>query len=203
MMNLGTQRRMAAQILKCGESRVWMSPEAAEKIKQAITRRDVRGLIKDGLVRKIPRKKSDRTGPRLRMLQAAKGRGGGAGSRKGATGGRAGKKERWLKIIRPQRSLLKSLRSEKKMLKDYGSVYRQAKGGAFRSRHHLLSHLEERKLASVSVSEYEAAEKARKTEMKKRTKEALRKRYGKIFAENGAKPSEKKQGRKEIGNAQS
>ena len=47
-----TQRRLAADILKCGESRIWMEPSAGEKIKRAITRNDVRGLIADDLIRK-------------------------------------------------------------------------------------------------------------------------------------------------------
>jgi large subunit ribosomal protein L19e len=189
-MNLSTQRKLSAKILKCGESRVWMSPDAGEKIKQAITRRDVRGLIKDGLVRRLPEKKSNRFGPKSRMIQAAKGRRSGHGSRKGATGARARKKEKWLKIIRPQRSLLKSLKNEGKLLKGgmgtagfhYGMLYKQIKGGMFRSKHHLMSHLEEHKLANVKLSEFEAAEKARKAESKKRMKEALKKRYEKISA---------------------
>ncbi len=181
-MNLSTQKKISAKILKCGESRVWMSPDAGEKIKQAITRRDVRGLIKDGLVRKLPEKKSNRLGPKSRMIQTAKGRRSGYGSRKGAIGARARKKEKWLKIIRPQRSLLKSLKKEKKLLKNYGTLYKQIKGGMFRSKHHLMSHLEEHKLANIKLSEFEAAEKARKTESKKRMKESLKKRYEKISA---------------------
>lgn len=179
---------MAADIMKCGETRVWMSPEAGEKIKQAITRKDVRGLIKDGLVRKVPAKKSLRAGPRARKLQESKGRRSGAGSRKGALGARAGKKEKWLKIVRPQRKLLSDLRKEGKILKggigtagsNYGTLYSQIKGNMFRSKHHLISHLEEHKLADVSVSEFEKAEKARKDEMKKQKKLVLKKAAEKI-----------------------
>lgn len=198
-MNLSIQRRMAAEILKCGESRVWMSPEAAGKIRQAITRKDVRGLVKDGLVRKVPEKKSPRTGPRTRMVQAAKGRRGGPGSRKGAAGARARKKGKWLKIVRPQRNLLKSLKKEGRLLKggvgtagsDYGTLYSQIKGGMFRSKHHLISHLEEHNLADVSVSEFEKSEKARKTEAKKIMKEALKKKHEKISASAAKIPEQK------------
>ena len=38
-MNL--QRKLAAKVLKCGENRVWIDPKN-EKVKQAITRRDIR-----------------------------------------------------------------------------------------------------------------------------------------------------------------
>lgn len=185
-MNLNMQKRIASEILKCGQSRVWINPASQEKVGHAITRRDVRGLIKDGLVRKLPEKKSLRTGPRFRMIQKAKGRRSNAGSRKGAIGARSRKKERWLKIIRPQRKLIRELKKEGRLLKggigktaggirsipqlergsDYGILYRQVKGGAFRSKRHLVSHLEEHKLAKITLSEFEAKEKARKAETK-------------------------------------
>lgn len=189
IMNLNTQRRIAAEIMKCGESRVWMSPAAQEKISRAITRRDVRGLVKDGLVRKLPEKKSLRLGPKARMIQESKGRRSGSGSRKGAFGARAGKKEKWLRTVRPQRILLKSLRKEGKMQKkgdgitsgsSYGKIYSQIKGGMFRSKHHLISHLEEHKLAKISVSEYEAAEKARNVERRKQLKALLKRKEEKL-----------------------
>jgi len=165
-----------------------MSPAAQEKISHAITRRDVRGLVKDGLVRKLPEKKSLRLGPKARAIQESKGRRSGSGSRKGAFGARAGKKERWLRTVRPQRVLLKSLREEGKMQKaegttavsGYGKIYSQIKGGMFRSKHHLLSHLEEHKLAKVSVSEYEAVEKARNVERKKQFKILLKRKEEKL-----------------------
>jgi len=185
-MNLNTQRRIAAEIMKCGKSRVWMSPAAQEKISKAITRKDVRGLVKDGLVKKMPEKKSLRLGPKARMIQESKGRRSGSGSRKGAFGARTGKKDKWLKTVRPQRVLLKSMRKEGKMRKEdgetssYGKIYSQIKGGMFRSKRHLISHLEERKLANVSVSEYEAAEKARNVERKKQLKSLLKRREEKL-----------------------
>jgi len=211
-MTLKIQRRIAAEIMKCGESRVWMSPEAGEKISHAITRRDVRGLIKDKLIREIPEKKSLRLGPRARMIQKAKGRRSGAGSRKGAIGARARKKERWLKIIRPQRSLLISLKKEGKLQKsgesevsahtgkasggapqsergsNYRTIYTQIKGGMFRSKHHLISHLEEHKLANVSLSEFEAAEKSRKDAAKKQLKEMIKRI--KVARENAEQKAE-------------
>ncbi len=181
-MNLNTQKKIAAKILKCGKSKIWMDPTAQEKISHAITRRDVRGLIKDGLVKKLSDKKSMRAGPKRRLVQKLKGRRSGSGRRKGAIGARVGKKEKWLKIVRPQRNLLSMLRKEKR-INDYGTLYKQVKGNMFRSKHHLVSHLEEHKLAKISLSEFEAAEKARNMERKKQMKIALKK-----FAENVKTP---------------
>lgn len=210
---MNIQKRIAADILKCGESRVWMDSDAHDKIRQAITRRDVRGLIKDGLIKKRRGKKSLRAGPRRIMLQAAKGRRSGLGSRKGAVGGRSEKKEKWLKIVRPQRKLLRSLRKEGKLQKagagtagsDYGTLYKQIKGNMFRSKHHLISHLEERGLANISLSEFEKAEKSRKEEMKKQKKvlfkkaaekEGLMAKKGEAQKSNGGKSESREIGKK-------
>jgi large subunit ribosomal protein L19e len=129
------QRRMAADILKCGDSRIWMDPAAGEKLRRAITRNDVRGLIADGLIKKAAPKKNAH----------AEGRKQGSGSRKGAAGARTPKKERWLKIIRPQRRLLCELKPKLKPLA-YRKVYRLVKGGLFRSRAHLTAYIKENKL---------------------------------------------------------
>ena len=50
MTDLSNQKRMAAAILDCGLHRVWMDPEAAGDIAVAITRADLRELIKKGSV---------------------------------------------------------------------------------------------------------------------------------------------------------
>lgn len=129
------QRRLAADMLKCGESRVWMDPAAGEKIKRAITRNDVRGLIADGLICKAKEKKNARN---QRGRQNT-------GSRKGSAGARRGEKKRWLKMIRPQRALLAETRPKMKPLA-YRKTYMLIKGGAFRSRAHLQTYLKEKKL---------------------------------------------------------
>jgi large subunit ribosomal protein L19e len=51
-MNLSAQRRMAAEILKCGENRVYLDPYLIEDIKMAITREDIRNLVKEGIIQK-------------------------------------------------------------------------------------------------------------------------------------------------------
>jgi large subunit ribosomal protein L19e len=130
-----TQRRLAAAILKCGESRIWMEPAAGEKIKRAITRNDVRGLIADGLIKKLRAKKN----------ASEEGVKQGAGSRKGAAGARRRKKEKWLKMVRPQRRLLAELKPKMKPLA-YRKVYNLVKGGVFRSRAHLQTYIKEKKL---------------------------------------------------------
>lgn len=131
-MNL--QKKLAAKILKCGVNRVWINPKNV-KVRQAITRRDIKRFIKEGVIKKLPAKK------RMKKIKRKQQR---TGSRKGAKGARRGKKTSWLKIVRPQRRLLKELKT-KNQLKPlvYRKVYRLIKGDAFRSKQHLMRYLKE------------------------------------------------------------
>lgn len=133
---MSLQKKLAAKILKCGVNRVWIDPKNV-KIRQAITRRDIRRFIKEGVIKKLPTKKRKM---KIKRKQQK------TGSRKGAKGARRGKKTGWLKIVRPQRRLLKELK-DKNQLKPlaYRKVYRLIKGNAFRNKQHLMIYLKEKK----------------------------------------------------------
>ena len=142
MTDLRNQRRMAASILKCGENRVWMDPDRTEEIAKAAVRRDVRTLIGGGAItsKQIIGISSGRR--KHYVKQREKGRRRGQGSRKGKVNARLPRKERWIRTIRPLRSYLKELRDDKTLTPhSYRKYYMQAKGGEFRSRQHLKSHL--------------------------------------------------------------
>ena len=51
MTSLSNQKRLAAEVLGVGESRIWLDPDKVTDVANAITREDVRGLIKDGTVK--------------------------------------------------------------------------------------------------------------------------------------------------------
>ena len=53
-MNLTTQKRLAASILKVGLNRVWIDPERLEEVSMAITREGVKQLIYDGAFKAKP-----------------------------------------------------------------------------------------------------------------------------------------------------
>ena len=126
------QKKLAAKILKCGTGRVWIDPKST-KVKQAITRSDIRGFVKDGVIKKMPEKKRKKNTPKKQQR---------AGSIKGSKAARIGKKEAWFKIIRPQRRMIKELKEQNKFKPGaYRKVYRQVKGGMFRSKAHLQLHL--------------------------------------------------------------
>lgn len=142
MPDLSNQRRMAATLLKCGEGRIWIDPSRQEDLADAVTRKDIRGAIKAGVIQRLPIAGTSRGRARRLAEERRKGRHQGPGSRRGSPQSRVSKKERWMRRIRAQRSLLAELRSQKKIQPGaYRSFYQKAKGGMFRSRAHLLLNL--------------------------------------------------------------
>ncbi len=74
--------------------------------------------------------------------QKAKGRRKGQGSRRGRKNARKPSKEVWMQSIRPIRIRLRELREEGKIdTRTYRKYYMRAKGGMFKNRPHLDSHL--------------------------------------------------------------
>lgn len=138
---LRTVRRIAASILGVGESRVWMDPERLEEVETAVTREDVKRLIKEGVISKLPPATPSRGRWRVKRLQIKKGRRSGPGRRKGP---RIEEKELWIRKVRAQRGYLKYLR-EKGLIdsKLYRRLRNQVKGGVFRSVSSLRAHLKE------------------------------------------------------------
>lgn len=144
MTDLRNQRRMASQVLGVGETRVWIDPLHAEEVAAAVTRADVRGLVDKGFIAKIQAQGVSRGRARALALSKSKGKRKGPGSRQGSqtSQARAPRKARWMRTIRPLRQTLQMLRDEELIeTLAYRRFYRRAKGGVFRSRPHLLSHM--------------------------------------------------------------
>lgn len=149
-MDLRLARRLAAEILGVGESRVWIDPSKAEDVAAAISREDLRRLIKSGAISVRPASTPSRGRWRERQLRKRKGRGRGAGSRKGS---RMDEKRQWILRIRAQRRLLKDLKDKGLIdARTLRRVYRLVKGGFFRSRAHLMLYLQEHSLLKEGVS---------------------------------------------------
>jgi len=72
-MSLRNQKRIAADVLKIGETRVWIDPERFEDVSIAITRDDVRALIKDGAIATKPETGVSRGRYRHSHIQKKKG----------------------------------------------------------------------------------------------------------------------------------
>ena len=143
-MRLTLQRRISAQILKCSGKRIRFDPEKLEQIKEAITKTDVRSLIKGGAIKKNPARGVSRSRARIRAEQKKKGRRRGHGTRKGPATARRPPKKKWVSKVRLQRSTLKELEDGKKINhKECKELYMKVKGGFFRSKRHLLLYVEE------------------------------------------------------------
>jgi large subunit ribosomal protein L19e len=142
MSDLRNQRRLAAAVLDCGVGRVWIDPLHADAVAEAVTRQDIRALVKKGYIAAAQKAGTSKARARALAIQKESGRRKGPGSRKGAGGARSPRKQRWIRTIRPIRDELKKLRGEEKISPSiYRTYYRKAKGGAFRSRAHLVSHM--------------------------------------------------------------
>lgn len=142
MTDLRNQRRMAAEIGKCGRDRVWIDPDRISDVASAVTRADVRRLITGGAIVIQPARGVSRGRARAVAEQRKQGRRRGPGSRKGAQYARLPRKDRWMRLIRALRDELRTLKTEKKIdAHHYREYYRRAKGGQFRSRNHLVSHM--------------------------------------------------------------
>ena len=144
---LNVQRRLAAQILKCGKNRIRFDPNRLGDIKEAITKTDVRALIGEGAVSKKRLLATSRFWARKRKKQKSLGKQKGFGSRKGKKTARLNPKRTWMNKIRLQRGFIKSLR-DKNMITSasYHELYMKSKSGFFRSLRHLSLYTNERGL---------------------------------------------------------
>lgn len=142
MSDLRNQRRLAAAVLDCGEGRVWIDPLHADAVAEAVTRQDIRALVRKGYIRAHQKAGTSKARAKVIAEQKKSGRRKGPGSRKGAAGARNPRKAKWIRTIRPIRAVLKELRETEKITPTvYRQYYRKAKGNVFRSRAHLVSHM--------------------------------------------------------------
>ena len=142
-MQITNQKKMAAQILKCGVNRVWVDPRYVDQVSGAVQKSDGRELIEEGLIKARPIKGTSRVRARKLTEQRSKGRRRGHGSRKGSARARLPKKNRWMRTIRSQRRTLKGMRQEGTLqASEYRYYYRKAKGGSYRSIAHMKANME-------------------------------------------------------------
>ena len=139
-MNLKPQRRMAAEILKCGENRVYFDPYLIEDISLAITR-------EQGIIQKKYKQGISNQRKKVQHARKKKGRARGLGKRKGTKHARSPKKKNWIKRIRPLRRELKKLRDRRQITAtNYRKLYKNAKGGMFTSVAQLNRYIKEKEL---------------------------------------------------------
>lgn len=143
-MNLTTQKRIAAQILNIGINKVRFDNDKLNDIKEAITKSDIRSLIKSKIITVKKAMHQSRGRARIIKKQKRKGNKKGPGSRKGTKNARLNSKTVWVRKIRGLRSLLRELKMKGKLNnKDYRDLFLKSKGGLFRSKRHLKLYINE------------------------------------------------------------
>jgi large subunit ribosomal protein L19e len=146
-LKLDTQRRLAAQVLKIGQSRVWIDPDFIDEVSLAITKADIRRLIDEGAIQAKPKRGVSKGRTRYIRKQKRKGQRKGIGRKKGKSTAKLSKKQRWALKIRPIRKALRKLRDEGTISpKTYRELYLKSKGNAFRNTAHLRTYIKEHKL---------------------------------------------------------
>jgi large subunit ribosomal protein L19e len=134
MTDLSGQRRLAAQILKIGQNRVWINPERMDDVEGAITREEIRKLIHERTIVSLPEKGVSRSRAKVIRAKKLKGRRSGPGSLKGADHSKVTKKEIWMIRIRSLRRKLRELKARKVIAETtYTQYYRMAGSGRFES----------------------------------------------------------------------
>lgn len=152
-MSVKLTRRIASEMLDRGESKVRIKPDAVADAKKAITREDVRALIKNGSIYAIKEKHNMSAYSKVLREKRHKGRRRGHGRRKGSADARGGIIE-YKKKIRGQRRVLRALKDEKIIDNvKFKQYYALVKGGNFATKASLVSHI---KNEGISINDEKA-----------------------------------------------
>ncbi len=149
-MQLKKAKAIASGILGVGKNRVWINPGETQKVQEAMTKQDLRGLVEEGIIAEKTQNFQSRGRARELARRKKKGRKKGAGKRKGTKKTRMEKKRAWIKNARAQRKMLKELREKKRDSVGkigYARVYRMIKGNYFRGKRHVEAFLAEKEKA--------------------------------------------------------
>jgi large subunit ribosomal protein L19e len=140
------QKKLAGKLSKRSPKKVSLDNTRLTEIKEAITRADVRGLLKNGAIKVRQDTGISRSRAKANRLQKLKGRQRGQGSRKGKANARSEEKRNWINRVRLFRTFLNELKEKDKLEPEvYKDLYRKTKGGFFRSIRHMKLYLTEHK----------------------------------------------------------
>lgn len=166
MTKMPTVRRLASDLLKCGQNKVWFDPNELPRFMSTSSRVQVRDLITDGLILKRPNTIHSRWRANKLAAAKAKGRHMGIGKRKGTRNARMPEKTVWITKIRAQRSSLKDMKASGHITREeYDQYYMQAKGNSFKNEKAMGDFVEKKRVEKMRIKEL--ASQAAALKMKK------------------------------------
>lgn len=141
-MKVNSAKKIAAEEFKSGITRVWVDTNSIDKVLEAASRADVRELIERNVIQLKQKKGNSNARLKKRIKQLSKERRRGPGSIRGTKYARFPRKERWITTIRALRSELRNMKQNNEIdQKTFRKYYLQVKGGSFKSRAQLSSHI--------------------------------------------------------------
>jgi large subunit ribosomal protein L19e len=139
-MTVKITRRIAAILMKRGESSIRITAEGTKDASQVITRDDVRRLIKEGKVFALKKKENMSLYSKILKKKRMQGRKRGPGKKKG--GKKVRKSIEYSKKVRGQRRVLFQLKADNTITNEqFKSLYKLVRGGIFTSKASLLTNI--------------------------------------------------------------
>lgn len=132
-MKLDKKRALAARMFGVGKDRIWLNPQRLQEIKEAITKQDMRDLLKEKviIIKEITGTKSKKKRKRRKTRRRA-----------GSVSFKIKDRSAYRIKIRKLRKHLKRLKSEGKLTREQHKKFRRySKSGIFKDLKHLKEYL--------------------------------------------------------------